>query len=140
MRKQEAFEQEGQASAWRHALPTPYGKLIFLLCTSKDEHTLSRVNRLRRTHPTQVDFFGRWVKTGLLLSPTGVRRQRMLQKHTRPFPSTRFPLQGQLCERISILGGVVTQPPCVTLLLGLAGQEVIPTDEVKNTGSGCRRG
>lgn len=34
----------------------------------------------------------------------------------------------------------MTELPCVTLLLSLAGQEVIPTDEVKNTGSGSRHG
>lgn len=55
VRKQEAFEQEGQASVWRHALPTPYSALIFLLWTSEDEDTLSLataspVNKLARTN------------------------------------------------------------------------------------------
>ncbi|CAF91672.1 unnamed protein product [Tetraodon nigroviridis] len=66
MRKPEAFEQEGQASVWRRALPAPYSALIFLLCMSKDEHTLSPVNKL--TNPTQPHL----VKPGFPLSPTNV--------------------------------------------------------------------
>lgn len=84
-RKPEAFEQEGQASAWRHALPTPHSVLIFLFCTSKDEHTLSPANNPDYLTPTQAHLFSLLVKIRISARPNKRLTAKSATKTHRAF-------------------------------------------------------